>query len=268
MGINLASMTPREIDKMYLDLLREQFVLGLELERAIRKATYVYSDNETPQGMVVREVREEAYEETAWGKVRKTNTFFVLASDYEASPYEVSAHGYQRRVSLGSGSLVEVTWAYLSALRLDREQALEKIVADDKTPKGDSVREILGRLEEIKQTLRAIHAEFEARGGWTRFWLVVSSSGHIHSSTACHTCNKGKQATEFALTYHLSGETAERAVEVFGPALCTVCFPDAPVEMTEQARVKQSLARHYFDEGYEGWLKAKEKADARLAKKT
>lgn len=64
--------------------------------------------------------------------------------------------------------------------------------------------------------------------GWARFFLVTSSSGHVHSSMACHTCYP---RTTYGWLPHLSGESEHEAVAELGPALCSVCFASAPVDM-------------------------------------
>lgn len=63
--------------------------------------------------------------------------------------------------------------------------------------------------------------------GWSRFFLVTSSTGHVHSSMGCSTCNP---MTTFAPVVRLSGSTDAEALELVGETLCTVCFPDAPVD--------------------------------------
>lgn len=95
--------------------------------------------------------------------------------------------------------------------------------------------------------LDAINAEFGARGGWSRYWLVVSSSGHIHRDMDCFTCNNGKEPTSFALYPSLSGSTIEQAVAKLGAALCTHCFAEAPVEYREQVKINKTAAKILLD---------------------
>ena len=109
-------------------------------------------------------------------------------------------------------------------------------------------------------------AQWEARQ-WNRFFLVASSNGHIHSSTNCHTCNKGKSATQFALVPSLSGTSVEEAVATLGAALCSVCFPDAPVEHREQVKVSKAQATILREQGEAAFHEAVAKAAARAAKK-
>lgn len=71
--------------------------------------------------------------------------------------------------------------------------------------------------------------------GWTRFWLVTSSPGHVHKSRHCSSCNF---KTTYALVPTLSALTEQAAVETFGPAMCSVCFPSAPTG----AKISKALA--------------------------
>jgi len=74
-----------------------------------------------------------------------------------------------------------------------------------------------------------------ARRPWSRFFLVTSSDGHIHSSMSCQTC---RWSTTFGWLPELSGQTEADAVALRGPALCTVCFPSAPTEWTSAKLTK------------------------------
>lgn len=71
--------------------------------------------------------------------------------------------------------------------------------------------------------------------GWDRFWLVMSSPGHVHSSRNCSSC---KWTTTYALVPDLSNSSASDAVAMFGAAMCTVCFPSAPTG----AKIAKALA--------------------------
>jgi hypothetical protein len=115
-----------------------------------------------------------------------------------------------------------------------------------------------------REACRECEDEYDRRP-WARYWLVVSSDGHIHRSRHCSTCNKGQSPTRFALAAYLSGKPVEEAVADLGPALCSVCFPDAPVESKEQARISSRLALTLAEEGCEAFQKARKEAAAKLA---
>jgi hypothetical protein len=71
-----------------------------------------------------------------------------------------------------------------------------------------------------------------ARHGWQRFFPCTNRDGHIHSSY--RGCSTVREDTPMAWRPDLSGTTVEQAIQMppkgLGPALCSVCFPLAPVE--------------------------------------
>ena len=117
----------------------------------------------------------------------------------------------------------------------------------------------LGDLAEAVARVAEIAAEYQSRP-WSRYWLVASSDGHIHRDVGCSTCNKGRVPTGFALVPYLSGRPVEDAVADLGPALCSVCYPGAPVEAREQARIPARVALALAEEGCEAFQTAREKA--------
>ena len=77
--------------------------------------------------------------------------------------------------------------------------------------------------------------------GWNRYYAVPG--GHIHSDMNCSTCNRVNSQTgqwtrtTFAWITDLSGLTADDVIAAYGPTLCTVCFPNAPVETTGKVKI-------------------------------
>jgi hypothetical protein len=132
------------------------------------------------------------------------------------------------------------------------------VVADIERASAD-LTEAIGLVEEIDQ-------EYKSRP-WSRYWLVTSSDGHIHRDVDCSTCNKGREPTGFALVPYLSGSTVEAAVADLGPALCSVCFPGAPVEAREQARIPARVALALAEEGCEAFQAARDKARQEAARR-
>lgn len=76
--------------------------------------------------------------------------------------------------------------------------------------------------------------------GWSRFFLVVSSQGHIHSSMYCSTCYN---TTRYGWLPELSGREEVDTIELCGPVLCSVCFPSAPVAWQGGKVRKKEAAR-------------------------
>ena len=100
------------------------------------------------------------------------------------------------------------------------------------------------RLDEatiaVEEAREAVIAHEENYTGWSRFFLVTSSAGHVHSSMHCSTCTP---TTTFAPVVALSGQDEAAAVEMLGSTLCTVCFPSAPVEGKVKKVTKAQAAK-------------------------
>ena len=134
---------------------------------------------------------------------------------------------------------------------------------------GDAIKaygDAEARLAEARLAVQESENDYQSRP-WARYFLVTSSDGHIHASTGCSTCNKGKEPTGFALVPYLSGSTVEDAVADLGPALCSICFPAAPVEAQEQARIPARLALALKEQGSEAFLKARQEASEKAKAK-
>jgi hypothetical protein len=94
----------------------------------------------------------------------------------------------------------------------------------------------IAEREEFMQQRDELEAEYT---GWSRFFLVTSSPGHVHSSMHCSTC---RPTTRYGWLPQLSGSDEATAVDELGPTLCTVCFPSAPTEWTEGKKITAAQA--------------------------
>lgn len=94
-----------------------------------------------------------------------------------------------------------------------------------------SCAELFARYDTLRPELEAARVRYMIAEsyyrGWSRFFMVPG--GHIHASLSCKTCNRLGRDTAFTWLPHLSGRTEAEAVAEFGPVLCTVCFPSAPL---------------------------------------
>lgn len=97
--------------------------------------------------------------------------------------------------------------------------------------------EIVAKVRELHAQVTAImaegdphRAEFKARDGWTRAWIVTNNNGHVHNTKRCATCNNGEYATNFEFLPQVSGQDELEIVKQAGERACTVCYPTAPVE--------------------------------------
>jgi hypothetical protein len=92
---------------------------------------------------------------------------------------------------------------------------------------------------EIASLDNAIFAAEAKYTGWSRFFLVTSSMGHIHSSMHCDTCY---DSTTYGWLPELSGLLEAHAVMAHGEVLCTRCFPSAPAGDTISVAKAATLA--------------------------
>jgi hypothetical protein len=111
-----------------------------------------------------------------------------------------------------------------------------------------------------RAALLPLDAEFDGRGGWTRYYLVDANNGHVHPSTSCSTCFI---TTAYYWLTTESGKTAEEVVELAGERACTVCFPWAPVDALKRPSSYQTSSER---ERAEARQARQEKAEAKAAK--
>jgi hypothetical protein len=122
----------------------------------------------------------------AWANLHKANALFATAAKYERAGGHYVAQGQRYR---------------------DRGNVL------------------LARSREIREQVEPpFLAEWDARGGWTRAYVVPD--GHIHKETCCHTLYP---TTVISWLPEQSGLTEEEIVARAGVHACTVCYPSAPV---------------------------------------
>jgi hypothetical protein len=76
--------------------------------------------------------------------------------------------------------------------------------------------------------------------GWTRYFLVNNSNGHIHPSMNCSTCN---DRTNYNWLTDLSGLTLSEVVAEYGEIVCSICYPDAPVAWSKGTNKKEDARK-------------------------
>lgn len=107
---------------------------------------------------------------------------------------------------------------------------------------NDAVKRLKEKFEQRKavaEERRPLEAIYQQHG-WSRFFLVTNTNGHIHKTMHCHTCFED---TNFNWLPRLSGLTESDAVQQEGEILCTVCFPTAPVNWTQGVARRDLEAR-------------------------
>lgn len=114
------------------------------------------------------------------------------------------------------------------ALARDREGGPEFTYIDsDMLKYADKRNDCLAAIDKIQHEMDKYETEFDARGGWTRAFLVNNANGHVHSSMGCSTCFP---TTRYHWVTEYSGADENTIVDAAGERACTVCYPSAPVE--------------------------------------
>jgi hypothetical protein len=94
-----------------------------------------------------------------------------------------------------------------------------------------AIEDVNARLTANREEIRRQDAIYR-QAPWSRFILCLSHDGHIHNETGCRTLH-----WDSLVEWHpeLSGLSIAEAVRMppagLGPALCSVCFPGAPVSL-------------------------------------
>lgn len=114
------------------------------------------------------------------------------------------------------------------------------------SPRAKSVADLIQRVADTEEAIVEVkqqqvpYDETFAEHRWSRFFLVTSSTGHIHRSMSCSTC---RPTTRYGWLPDLSGKTEADAVAEHGPALCSVCFPSAPLDWTGSKLTKAAATK-------------------------
>jgi len=251
----LTTATPRQIDKT----LAKAYFDRSQAEEVLRRTTALACSHieyrvEEGARFVTSSLKFGKSYQTVWVDLEAVESVTISENNYIATIDDVNVGD---RTWAGR----EATDTIVRKYHTRDFCAVAELIADDKP----EVAEALATLAEINATINACQDEFKARHGWNRYWLVTSSQGHIHSATNCSSCNKGRNATTFALVCDLSDAEASEAVDIFGAALCSVCFPDAPVEFTDEVKITQAQATAYFEGGIDAYREMIAKAEARKA---
>jgi len=225
---NAATQTPRQIDEALaakwheIAKAEQQVAYTASTLLHLAGAKYYYRGRQRVTDMTLAEA------------VAKMTAAAEYIAAYKAE------HGYVERESFTApnGNTVEYDYHGTNWDAFDRT-ASQGILERE----ADEPAEYLAKLAERKATLARLRAEAdkidEQYTGWSRFFLVTSSAGHVHSSTCCSTC---KPTTTYGWLPALSGKDEQTAVKELGPTLCSVCFPSAPTEWTTGKKITAAQA--------------------------
>lgn len=138
--------------------------------------------------------------------------------------------------------------AAIAKHRSNIERAKRTIEIERKTYYGSINQRRIDQAEALIETARTaidglftqrapFFAEYVRRDGWTRYFLVDSDTGngHVHYDNSSYRCSRTSSTRHYWLTSE-SGKSAAEVIELAGEGVCTVCFPDAPVEARSRPR--------------------------------
>lgn len=180
------------------------------------------------------------------GSMTTTQTVDPLAHDTktaalheQVAKYQRSAEAARDRVHrmardrkewIGREQYWKMTWGQAVAqvnILVSQGDAYDP--SNGRTP-SDALAEVQSFLNDlaIVQVQIADMEKVYRANPWQRFFPCMNADGHIHSSY--RGCPSVRFDTAMAWYPQLSGKTVEDAVNELGPALCSICFPAAPVE--------------------------------------
>lgn len=134
------------------------------------------------------------------------------------------AESHERQIELtGENSMADYYKKQLAKVQGWIDDAEESLPALEKA------------LQEANDIMDDCNAEWVRRGRWSRFYMVTNTNGHLHKTMNPRECSSLFETTRFAFMYELSGQSDAEVVELAGSSACTLCFPDAPVDVLRRA---------------------------------
>ena len=112
-------------------------------------------------------------------------------------------------------------WDKPVAYALDLRYGGERYVADHLK----RLTELEAKLDDVNARMAPYQAEWDRRGGWTRYILV--GGGKIH--TRHEACGTLRPTTQRLILTEASGMTDDEVVARYSYTACSICFKDAPV---------------------------------------
>lgn len=107
-------------------------------------------------------------------------------------------------------------------------------VTDQAKAKAETdIRNFVIERNTLIEERETLDDEYRGRGGWTRYYLVTNTGGHVHTSTSCDTCFDD---TDFGWLTQFSGTDQDEMGNLSGEAACARCFPNLPAEVMQAKR--------------------------------
>lgn len=181
-----------------------------------------------------------------------TELFAIYQEHAKAEARLASLYNYSIHPMAGD-RLQSNGWGQPKTWCLSGEHALEAVVflrnqGDQRVPSVHKVpSEVIAEADQLDSLVTDLADQITAleyvyqQDPWTRWFPCLNADGHVHSSfRGCPTLNRGESDTRMGWATELSGTPIEVAVQMppagLGPRLCSVCFPEAPVEHCRSLR--------------------------------
>lgn len=157
----------------------------------------------------------------------------LAAAEWQIAVHENKIMNAKRSIVVATKNRGEwssyVTEEAKAKLSADNFAYWEKRLEEIKVIIATATSDITASKEALKEayaTKNTCDAEFNSRP-WSRFWLVTNAGGHVHRNMSCTTCFP---TTRYAFLPDYSGSTDAELIAAGGSSICSVCFPDAPVD--------------------------------------
>lgn len=130
-----------------------------------------------------------------------------------------------------------------------RSTASDRLMASQRhiTDRGEPDAYQLAQVERLRRQSAALEheiaqlslqaapleAHYRNSGGWTRYYLVDAHNGHVHHDVSNRRCSRTPSTTHMWLTTE-SGRPRDEVIADAGEKCCTLCFPEAPVDVLKR----------------------------------
>lgn len=149
----------------------------------------------------------------------------VLADVTAATPAEIDGH-LARLDARRSQLLYTLAKLRETTFRRTRDKVVTAFYGKTDAELAEMIKTAEAELTDVTYLAHPLESEYQDRGGWARYYLV--DGGHLHHDVSGFRCSRQPTTSHYWMT-EFSGANAQFVIEIAGERVCTVCFPDAPV---------------------------------------
>jgi hypothetical protein len=149
----------------------------------------------------------------------------VLADVTAATPAEIDGH-LARLDARRSQLLYTLAKLRETVLRRTRDKVVTAFYGKTDAELAEMIKTAEAELTDVTYLAHPLESEYQDRGGWARYYLV--DGGHLHYDVSGFRCSRQPTTSHYWMT-EFSGQDSADVIAQAGERVCTVCFPDAPV---------------------------------------